>query len=321
MEELLYYPFGEIMLDSSPTKVRYKFAGHEFDADTELIYMGARYYDPKLARFVSPDPVVPVRVELHNYRDFKMTQFRQLTNPQAFNRYSYVVNNPIVFRDPFGLDKVSSRLGQVSYVLNTAGLALAPSPLGPTVGVVVKVSGVVVSGTAIAYSAVQLYRGKMESTEAWINIGLSLGDILGFAAEKLGYEATGKLIGGMARGAETGVAAVDSAKVLGESKTPGPNPANAIEVNNPAKTTTENIDNKATGSTPQAVQAPAESSRKPGSTETEFVPMNFLNFSNPAGQSGGSWSMFSVPINGGSSGAGGGAGFISPPAAGYNPGN
>ena len=50
------------------------FTGQRLD-DTGLYYYGARYYDPTIGRFISPDTVVP---------DF--------TNPQAYNRYSYVLN-------------------------------------------------------------------------------------------------------------------------------------------------------------------------------------------------------------------------------------
>jgi hypothetical protein len=45
----------------------------------------ARYYDPTIGRFVSADSIVP-----------------QATNPQALNRYSYVVNNPLKYTDPTG---------------------------------------------------------------------------------------------------------------------------------------------------------------------------------------------------------------------------
>jgi len=65
------------------------FAGHRYDSSTGLIYMGARYYDPVLGRFISPDPTVP-----------------EPGNPQSLNRYSYVENNPLKFIDPYGLEKV-----------------------------------------------------------------------------------------------------------------------------------------------------------------------------------------------------------------------
>ncbi|MBU1751451.1 MAG: RHS repeat-associated core domain-containing protein, partial [Chloroflexi bacterium] len=55
------------------------------DTGTGLLYYGARYYDPLLGRFVSADTVVP-----------------GAGNPQAFNRYSYVLNNPLRYVDPTG---------------------------------------------------------------------------------------------------------------------------------------------------------------------------------------------------------------------------
>lgn len=63
------------------------FTGHEHDVDTGLINMNARLYDPRLGRFMTPDPVTP-----------------DLTNPQALNRYSYVLNNPLRYDDPTGKD-------------------------------------------------------------------------------------------------------------------------------------------------------------------------------------------------------------------------
>lgn len=50
-----------------------------------LYYYRARWYDAHVGRFVSADTIVP-----------------EPTNPQALNRYSYVVNNPLVLVDPSG---------------------------------------------------------------------------------------------------------------------------------------------------------------------------------------------------------------------------
>jgi RHS repeat-associated protein len=281
VEELLYYPFGEILSDSSPTKVKYKFAGHEFDSETELIYMKARYYDPKLARFISPDPVVPVRVEQYNYRDFKMTQFRQLTNPQALNRYSYVANNPIVFRDPFGLDKVSTWLGIGSYGVNTVGLAFAPA----------KWVGVGVSFVAIGYSAYQYNAGNMSGFEASRNIGLAVTDAVATGLGKLGHEAAEALIGGISRGLGVPNTAYDAVDTAAKSKETQPPVAKPESYNPSAKpeTIAPPIDNSGSSKGGAGVEStskqlsPSDATSQT-KTETPVVPVS----STGQGQLGGS---------------------------------
>jgi len=88
-QRLTYYPYGETYTNSNshPTsqQVDYKFTGQMLDDSTGLYFYNARYYDPVLARFISPDTFIPAA-----------------GNPQAFNRYSYVLNNPLVYTDPSG---------------------------------------------------------------------------------------------------------------------------------------------------------------------------------------------------------------------------
>ncbi len=85
VEEIHYYPYGETLSDTGSVSVKHKFTSQELDRETGLYYYGARYYDPVLARFISADPIVP-----------------DPTNPQALNRYSYVLNNPLKYIDPNG---------------------------------------------------------------------------------------------------------------------------------------------------------------------------------------------------------------------------
>jgi RHS repeat-associated protein len=51
-----------------------------------LYYYYARWYDPVIGRFVQPDPIVPEGVQ----------------GTQAWDRYAYVNNNPVRFKDPSG---------------------------------------------------------------------------------------------------------------------------------------------------------------------------------------------------------------------------
>ncbi|MDF5752164.1 RHS repeat-associated core domain-containing protein [Spongiactinospora sp. TRM90649] len=61
------------------------FLGKVEDDSTDLTYLGARYYDPAIARFISTDPELDLRL------------------PAWANAYSYAANNPIDLSDPDGL--------------------------------------------------------------------------------------------------------------------------------------------------------------------------------------------------------------------------
>jgi len=97
-----YLPYGNTRtsVNNSPTqsglttalqKEAYGFTGKEKDDETGLMYYGARYYDPLTGRFTSSDPWGG---------DFR--------NPQSFNKYSYVLNNPLIFVDPTGMYNMKS---------------------------------------------------------------------------------------------------------------------------------------------------------------------------------------------------------------------
>ena len=61
------------------------YTGHEHLDDVDVIHMNGRIYDPELGRMLSPDPVVQAPTVGQNY-----------------NRYSYVLNNPLKYTDPSG---------------------------------------------------------------------------------------------------------------------------------------------------------------------------------------------------------------------------
>ncbi|MDT3334963.1 RHS repeat-associated core domain-containing protein [Shewanella sp. SP1S1-7] len=65
------------------------FTGHEHIDALGIIHMNGRVYDPRLARFLSVDPLVADGTDL-----------------QAYNRYSYVRNNPLNAVDPSGYNPV-----------------------------------------------------------------------------------------------------------------------------------------------------------------------------------------------------------------------
>ena len=81
------------------------YTGHEHLQTFSLINMNGRVYDPVLARFLSPDPFV---------------QFPGIAD--GLNRYSYVMNNPLIFVDPSGYnpEKKSNFILWLKYVFSNS---------------------------------------------------------------------------------------------------------------------------------------------------------------------------------------------------------
>jgi RHS repeat-associated protein len=81
----LYDAWGNVryVTGTLPTDIGY--TGQRFDSYIKLVQMGARWYDPEIGRWLSPDTIVPDPV-----------------SPQQFNRFSFVTNNPLKYIDPTG---------------------------------------------------------------------------------------------------------------------------------------------------------------------------------------------------------------------------
>jgi RHS repeat-associated protein len=81
---------GQVKSNPTPDDLTGKFdskgyTGHEMLDDFDLVHMNGRVYDPRIGRFLSPDPIV-----------------QDPSNGQNYNRYSYVLNNPTNLTDPTG---------------------------------------------------------------------------------------------------------------------------------------------------------------------------------------------------------------------------
>jgi len=145
-----FTPWGELRAGGGDiTQTTRDFTGQRKDG-TGLLYYDARYYDPQLGRFLSPDSIVPgnasgkggkaatlgqdggaalrpLTVDFHESgfaatlaREDYFTQAKgfwfqlsgqdrrqakvdtEPSNPQALNRYSYVLNIPLSYTDPTG---------------------------------------------------------------------------------------------------------------------------------------------------------------------------------------------------------------------------
>ena len=74
-----YDVFGALRSQSGSSANPWLFTGEQLDADSDLYYLRARYYDPAIGRFLSQDPL------------------------PTGNLYVYAGNNPVRYVDPSGL--------------------------------------------------------------------------------------------------------------------------------------------------------------------------------------------------------------------------
>jgi RHS repeat-associated protein len=84
-----YLPFGEEIGGTSSTGPTQRFTGQERDTESGLDNFKARYVSAPQGRFQSPDPLGMFVADP--------------SNPQSWNLYAYVMNNPLKYKDPTGL--------------------------------------------------------------------------------------------------------------------------------------------------------------------------------------------------------------------------
>ena len=63
----------------------FRYRGYYYDVETGWYYLNARYYDPNVGRFLSPDTILGANGGL-----------------QGYNLFAYCNNNPVMFADPSG---------------------------------------------------------------------------------------------------------------------------------------------------------------------------------------------------------------------------
>jgi RHS repeat-associated protein len=84
--QALYKAFGEMRNTPGNLGTDYKFTGQREEASLGIYYFNARWFDPSLGRFTSPDSIVPTSTQ----------------GTQAWDRYGFVNNNPVRYNDPTG---------------------------------------------------------------------------------------------------------------------------------------------------------------------------------------------------------------------------
>jgi RHS repeat-associated protein len=109
-----YTPFGEKVQGQDDANS--KFDGYEEDVATGLKYAEQRYYSSTLGRFMSPDPY---------------EKSAHLAEPNSWNRYAFVSNDPINRTDPHGLNDGNSAYNSISWdIKNGNSNSNVPHPPG-----------------------------------------------------------------------------------------------------------------------------------------------------------------------------------------------
>jgi RHS repeat-associated protein len=83
-QQRAYAPYGQKRSSDEPATDR-GWIGQIEDDRTGLNYLNARYYDPVIGRFLTPDPLYDMGI------------------PESINPYQYGLNNPTTYSDPSGL--------------------------------------------------------------------------------------------------------------------------------------------------------------------------------------------------------------------------
>ncbi len=108
IERTYYAPYGAVL--NRPRRDGPGYTGHREDAETGLVYMQQRYYDPETGRFLSADPV------------------QADANGWNFNRYWYANDNPYRYTDPDGRSTCANPKCTMSTIDSHPAVAKGYSP-------------------------------------------------------------------------------------------------------------------------------------------------------------------------------------------------
>jgi RHS repeat-associated protein len=170
------------------TSISAGFTGHQQIDAFDLVHMGGRVYSALIGRFLSPDV---------------MTQLP--LNTQSYNRYSYVLNNPLKLIDPSGFDFFGDLWDSVTKPFRWAGEQLekasrwvsanwqiivivvvaiaAPYALSAVWGLTNAIAIGAITGAAVGATSGALYGGTIND----VLQGAAMGAITGAITGSVGY--------------------------------------------------------------------------------------------------------------------------------------
>lgn len=173
-----YLPFGEELLAgtggrtaemgyntalsaSVPDIQSTKFTSKERDAETGLDYFNVRYFSGSQGRFTSPDPLLWQDWQ-HGDKEEQQKFAELIADPQQFNLYAYVGNNPLSYTDPTGESWWSTLIG--------VGLDIAGFFTGGTttiLGTILTTAGTIATGGSIGGGIIGDISGGVNSGQPW----------------------------------------------------------------------------------------------------------------------------------------------------------
>jgi RHS repeat-associated protein len=133
LEQQRYLPFGQprsMAPYATISSTDFTYTGQRALPNTGLMDYRARFYSPMLGRFLQPDTLIP-----------------GVDNPQSWNRFSYVTNNPIQYNDPTGHERCDADgycgdyhtiTDQLKEDLNTSDDKKSDDYIGPIPDVIIK---------------------------------------------------------------------------------------------------------------------------------------------------------------------------------------
>ena len=153
---LSYDPYGEIVAGNTSYESFYGYNSEEYDPNTGLSYLRARYLDLSQGGFIQED----------NY-------LGNILNSIGLNAYSYAFNNPVMYQDPSGHWPKASTIGKVVGGVVGAAIGIAVTaaiiassaitiPVACAVAVGVATATATLSAGAIIGSEIEQYQTKKE---------------------------------------------------------------------------------------------------------------------------------------------------------------
>lgn len=176
-----YLPFGEIHRITGRDIFRQKFTGNELDTETGLYYFKSRYYDATIGRFISSDDRLGGDMDRRD----------------VFNRYAYVLNNPVSEFDPEGHSAGWAIFSGVMFGLAVvAGAALSVATGGMAAGAVATglsmFAGVLIGGSMSASIYSFTHTDNFDTRRMGIEFGIGAAcGVIGTGTSTIGLKAIG----------------------------------------------------------------------------------------------------------------------------------